>query len=327
LTDYWTKLDHSILQSSIWDAPNHVRLVWITMLALSDKDGYVGAAITGVAHESRVTIEEAKNAIEHLSSPDEYSRTKDEDGRRIQKVDRGWLILNYRKYRGETSEERKKRIDRERMRQKRQKATESDSRKRKRQSRESLHTDTDTDTDPDLTDSNESVSIGDLVSSLGSMGSQKDLPLLSAPTSLTSVDRTNIKKSKTKRKKTGPTTDGSRVWDAYARAYEERYNIEPVRNTKQNSLCKRLVERLGASDAVGVAAYYPTVRNAFDCARGHALEILLKDCEKHCTAWKTGQQITMTKAQETDRLAKEGDDWREIIEKHKIKEKMKGQVL
>lgn len=116
------------------------------------------------------------------------------------------------------------------------------------------------------------------------------------------------------RRKSRVASKGSLVWQAYSQAYQKRYEISPKRNAKQNSLCARLVDRLGMDDAIGVAAYYPSVRNAFDVARGHALEVLLKDCEKHCTAWKTGRQITQSGAREEDRLKKTGDDWQEILE-------------
>ena len=100
----WTKLEKTILQSSIWDEPNHVRIVWITLLALQDKDGYVGASVPGIAHEARVSVDEAKHAIETLEAPDPWSRDPDNEGRRIEKVDRGWLILNSKKIRGEDKE-------------------------------------------------------------------------------------------------------------------------------------------------------------------------------------------------------------------------------
>jgi len=34
-----------------------------------------------------------------LKSPDPYSRTKQDEGRRIKEVEGGWLVLNHKKYR------------------------------------------------------------------------------------------------------------------------------------------------------------------------------------------------------------------------------------
>ena len=99
----YTKLFSDILASTIWDEPNSVRIVWITMLAMADRDGMVGASVPGLAHLARVTTEECTNALAVLSSPDPASRTQDHEGRRIASVDGGWCILNYEKHRERSS--------------------------------------------------------------------------------------------------------------------------------------------------------------------------------------------------------------------------------
>lgn len=95
----FTKLFGSIITSSIWAEDNVTRIVWITMLAIADEDGYVSGSIPGLANIARFSIDETRNAIEKLKGPDEYSRTKEHEGRRIAEVDGGWLILNYGMYR------------------------------------------------------------------------------------------------------------------------------------------------------------------------------------------------------------------------------------
>ncbi len=95
----YTKLFSSIVHSTIWREPHHVRLVWITMLAISDKNGIVEASIPGLADLSRVTLDECKDALNRMQQPDEYSRSTDHEGRRIGCVDGGWLLLNHAKYR------------------------------------------------------------------------------------------------------------------------------------------------------------------------------------------------------------------------------------
>ena len=101
----YTKLFSDILASSIWDEPDTVRIVWITMLAMADRDGIVGAAIPGLAHLARVSREDCEKALTILLEPDPHSRTKDQDGRRIEVVDGGWRIINYEKHRERTSPE------------------------------------------------------------------------------------------------------------------------------------------------------------------------------------------------------------------------------
>ena len=39
----YTKLFPGLILSTVWREPNHIRLVWITMLAITDRDGLYGA--------------------------------------------------------------------------------------------------------------------------------------------------------------------------------------------------------------------------------------------------------------------------------------------
>jgi hypothetical protein len=99
MSEGYTKLFSSIVASTIWREPNHVRILWVTMLAMSDRDGVVSASIPGLADLARITVSECEAALATLQEPDPYSRTKDHDGRRIAEIDGGWLILNRAKYR------------------------------------------------------------------------------------------------------------------------------------------------------------------------------------------------------------------------------------
>lgn len=95
----YTKLFSSIITSTIWQEDKETRLVWITMLAVSDQHGDVSATIPGLAKISGVTIPECEKAIKVLMSPDPYSRSQENEGRRIIEVDGGYNILNRTKYR------------------------------------------------------------------------------------------------------------------------------------------------------------------------------------------------------------------------------------
>lgn len=99
MAGFFTKLDAGITDSTIWHQPDHTRLTWITMLAMADQHGYVGASIPGLASRARVPLDACVAALECFKSPDEYSRTKDHDGRRIADADGGWVLLNHAKYR------------------------------------------------------------------------------------------------------------------------------------------------------------------------------------------------------------------------------------
>ena len=95
----YTKLFSSIITSTIWMEDDRTRLVWITMLALADKNGEVQGSIPGLARLAGVPVEDCRAAILKFMSPDRDSRTKDDEGRRIEEIDGGWHLLNHRKYR------------------------------------------------------------------------------------------------------------------------------------------------------------------------------------------------------------------------------------
>lgn len=116
MSETYAKLFSSILRSSIWAEPMETRLVWITMLALADRHGYVGASLPGIATAAGVTMEKAQTAIDTFLAPDPYSRSKEFDGRRIEVADRGWILLNYERFRDMRDEEARKEYERTRKR-------------------------------------------------------------------------------------------------------------------------------------------------------------------------------------------------------------------
>ena len=101
----FTKLFSSITESTVWCEPDQVRIVWIAMLAMADRNGRVWASIPGLANRARVPVEAARMAIERFLAPDPDSRTPDYEGRRIEAIDGGWRLLNHEKYRQIRDEE------------------------------------------------------------------------------------------------------------------------------------------------------------------------------------------------------------------------------
>jgi hypothetical protein len=99
MNENWSPLFGNILTSTIWQEPDATRLVWVAMLAMKDANGKVSASVPGLAHVARVSIEDTRKALKTLESPDPESRTKEHEGRRIEKVDGGWIILNHFKHR------------------------------------------------------------------------------------------------------------------------------------------------------------------------------------------------------------------------------------
>jgi hypothetical protein len=118
----YNKIFSKILDSSVWLEPTPTRIVWITLLAAMDEEGFCSfAAIGNVAGRARVTLEEAKTALEILASPDPESSDPDNEGRRIERVSGGWVVLNATKYRDIVSRANAQEKTRERVKKFREK--------------------------------------------------------------------------------------------------------------------------------------------------------------------------------------------------------------
>jgi hypothetical protein len=111
----YTKLFQSIITSTIWSEDDKTRIVWITMLALADKNGEVQGSVPGIARIAGVGVEDARSAIEKFLSPDPDSRSKDDEGRRAEVIDGGWFLINHPKYRQMASDDDRKKKAAERQ--------------------------------------------------------------------------------------------------------------------------------------------------------------------------------------------------------------------
>lgn len=115
ITPAFTKLQRSILTSSIWLQNMPTRLVWITLLALCDRDGIARCSPAGLAHMARVDQPACEAALETLSKPDPDSRDMG-DGRRIERVPGGFLVISYERVLAEGARESRKEYNREKQR-------------------------------------------------------------------------------------------------------------------------------------------------------------------------------------------------------------------
>ena len=122
----YTKLFATILDSTIWMEPNEVRILWITMLAMCDRSGEVAASVPGLAARARITLEQCQDALNRLMTPDPFSRTPDHEGRRIEKIDGGWRLLNHAKYRHKMSQDERREYMKMKMREYRSKDVSSE---------------------------------------------------------------------------------------------------------------------------------------------------------------------------------------------------------
>jgi len=139
----FVKLDTRILESTLW-IERECREVFITALLMAIPDefkepqeqlevrsltptgwkapagwyGFVDAAGIGIVRRALVDTELGLDALERLGSTDPESRTADFEGRRMIRINGGYLILNFMKYRDKdnTAAERAKRYrDRQKL--------------------------------------------------------------------------------------------------------------------------------------------------------------------------------------------------------------------
>lgn len=112
MADNFVKVYEKILDSSIWGQSSDTRIVWITMLAMSDAEGYVSASIGGISRRAAVSLEAAQVAIQYLESPDEESPEDEYEGRRIERVPGGWVILKRTEYRDKQTQAQQRTAER-----------------------------------------------------------------------------------------------------------------------------------------------------------------------------------------------------------------------
>lgn len=106
-----------------------------------------------------------------------------------------------------------------------------------------------------------------------------------------------------------PKSPGALAFEAYAKTYGERYAVDPVVNAKVRGIFAQLVKRLGAEDAIAVAGWYPRHTMALYVRSGHAVDLLLRDCEKLHTEWRTGRRVTDAGARQEDRTQENFNVW------------------
>lgn len=101
------------------------------------------------------------------------------------------------------------------------------------------------------------------------------------------VDKPKPAKAKTEQQQANADT-----WQAYANAYFNRYQVEPLRNAKTNTIISNFVKAVGAELAPAMARYYVNLNTPYYLQKTHAIGLLLSDIEPIRTQYLTGRQIT-----------------------------------
>ena len=125
----YTKLFSSIVASTIWREDVSTKVLWVTMLAMKNERHVVEGSVPGLAHLAGVSLEDCEASLKKLIEPDPYSRNQEHEGRRIEAVDGGWLILNGEYYRKKMSQDERREYQRIKQAQYRQEKSERVSKK------------------------------------------------------------------------------------------------------------------------------------------------------------------------------------------------------
>jgi hypothetical protein len=108
----YVRLFSEILNSSLMDASVEARWLFVTMLILGDEsqDGIVDMPITRLASHAALTVEQTRLGLAELMNPDPNSASREREGKRVIPLhedipERGWMIVNWAKYKAIAREE------------------------------------------------------------------------------------------------------------------------------------------------------------------------------------------------------------------------------
>ena len=124
----YSKIFRRIYESSIAENPT-LRFTFMDLLVLADKDGIVDMTHEAIARITNRPLPEIKETISILESPDPKSRSPEENGARIRRIDShrdwGWIIVHYDRFHDMAEEEERRMATRERVRRYREKSRNS----------------------------------------------------------------------------------------------------------------------------------------------------------------------------------------------------------
>ena len=118
----YVKLFSKMLYSSVWLEDDQTLRVFLTLLLKSDETGFAQfSTVENLAALARVDPIKTGQAVTILESPDSGDGSGENEGRRIERTQGGWLILNYEYYRGLATAEKERERNREKQRRFREK--------------------------------------------------------------------------------------------------------------------------------------------------------------------------------------------------------------
>jgi hypothetical protein len=231
------------------------------MIVLCGPDGVIDMTPQALAARTSIPLDVIQAGIKVLEAPDQYSRTPDEDGRRIERLDDhrpwGWRIVNYRKYR--------LMVDAETVRE------QNRVRQQRRRDKLAAKSDEPAAESPAVTPSHAAsrpvthVTAGHAESRQAE--AEAEVEAIPPPQ---------------------PSVATGAAWQAYAAAYQRRYGIPPIRNARVNAWIKTFVGRVGAEVAPQVAEFFVSCETPYYIRRAHSADLLCQDAEQLVMRWRTG---------------------------------------
>jgi len=131
----YSKLFSSLVHSSLWTEQDHVRILFITLLAIADREGYCYGSRRGLERLAMIDPDhiDDRDPWSALMSPDPDSsdllRNPENEGRRIEEVPGGFRIINFVYYRSLRNEDDRREQNREAQRRHRAKVNQPPSAK------------------------------------------------------------------------------------------------------------------------------------------------------------------------------------------------------
>lgn len=108
MRESYVPLFESLMTSSLWALPGDVIKCWLALILRADPEGYWCGTAPGLALEAHVPLETARRSLELFEAPDPDSRDTEHEGRRVQRVPRGWFVFGIEKFRKRASVEAEK---------------------------------------------------------------------------------------------------------------------------------------------------------------------------------------------------------------------------
>lgn len=95
----YTPVFREFTTSSMWAESSDTRCVWLWLMLHADPEGFVPGTLPGLAVAANVSLPATREAVEKFMAPDPDSNTRENEGRRLEKVPHGWRILNFEYWR------------------------------------------------------------------------------------------------------------------------------------------------------------------------------------------------------------------------------------